>query len=282
MRLSVTSLNSATLALCAPILCWAPMPITAVTSRCGKWITVSSCISAAMCSTVTILRIMVTVHILLLLGWDKATIVLKLLMKFYKLESGEIRINNINIEDYKTDSYREKIGYVPQESLLFSGTIEENIGWGSVNPSREQIVVAAANAQALNFIDSLPDKFRTIVGEQGATLSGGERQRIALARVLMRNPHFLILDEATASLDSISEHEIMETIYKKIKKRTVIMVAHRLSTIRQCDLIYVFEKGKLAYEKMGSGDKCFLVEGDGSHRFYADDSWPVLHKMIGR
>ncbi len=177
-------------------------------------------------------------------GSGKTTL-LKLLMKFYKLESGEIRINNTNIEDYKTDSYREKIGYVPQESLLFSGTIEENIGWGSVNPSREQIVVAAANAQALNFIDSLPDKFRTIVGEQGATLSGGERQRIALARVLMRNPHFLILDEATASLDSISEHEIMETIYKKIKKRTVIMVAHRLSTIRQCDLIYVFEKGKL-------------------------------------
>lgn len=107
------------------------------------------------------------------------------------------------------------------------------------------VLESAIAAQAYPFINMLPDKFETIVGEQGATLSGGERQRIALARILMRNPDIIVLDEATASLDSISEQKIMETIYQRIKNRTVIMVAHRLSTIRECDCIFVFEHGEL-------------------------------------
>lgn len=177
-------------------------------------------------------------------GSGKSTL-LKLLMKFYKYEEGNIFINKKEITDYSNDSYRSRIGYVPQESLLFSGTIRENISWGSFDSTPERITEAAVASQAYPFINALPDKFETIVGEQGATLSGGERQRIALARILMRNPDIIILDEATASLDSISEQKIMETIYTQIKDRTVIMVAHRLSTIRDCDCIFVFDHGEL-------------------------------------
>lgn len=180
-------------------------------------------------------------------GSGKSTL-LKLLMKFYKYEEGGIFINGKEIGEYSNDSYRSRIGYVPQESLLFSGTIRENITWGCFGASPQQITDAAKSAQAYQFINSLPDKFESLVGEQGATLSGGERQRIALARILMRNPDIIILDEATASLDSISEQKIMETVYGQIKDRTVIMVAHRLSTIRDCDCIFVFEHGKLVEE----------------------------------
>lgn len=177
-------------------------------------------------------------------GSGKTTL-LKLLMKFYHCSEGKISINGTNIEDYNTQSYRTKIGYVPQESFLFSGTIGENISWGTVNPDPKKIIRCAAASRSLEFIDHMPDKFNNYVGESGSTLSGGERQRIALARVLMKNPHFLILDEATASLDSISEHYIMNTVFKKISKRTVIIVAHRLSTIKNCDIIFVFNKGHL-------------------------------------
>ena len=177
-------------------------------------------------------------------GSGKTTL-LKLLMKFYKLEKGKILINGVDIENLKTVSFREKIGYVPQESLLFSGTISENIAWGCNNADLGKIIASAIAAQAFDFIQKLPEKFNTYVGEHGSTLSGGERQRLAMARILMREPQLLILDEATASLDSISEQAIMETIFTKIKGRAVIMVAHRLSTIKNCDIIYVFDKGKL-------------------------------------
>lgn len=177
-------------------------------------------------------------------GSGKSTL-LKLLMKFYDCEKGDILINKKSITEYSNDSYRSHIGYVPQESLLFTGTISENISWGSFAVNARMISDAAIASQAYDFINSFPEKFNTIVGEHGATLSGGERQRIALARILMRNPDIIILDEATASLDSISEQKIMETIYRQIKDRTVIMVAHRLSTIRDCDCIFVFDHGKL-------------------------------------
>lgn len=177
-------------------------------------------------------------------GSGKSTII-KLLMKFYNYDEGEILIDGKDIKNISNESYRSKIGYVPQESLLFSGTIEENIAWGCENPEKKTIIASSIASQAYSFIDALPDNFSTIVGEQGATLSGGERQRIAIARILMRNPELIILDEATASLDSISEQKIMSTVYKNMKNKTVIMVAHRLSTVKNCDCIFVFDKGKL-------------------------------------
>jgi len=191
-------------------------------------------------------------------GSGKTTL-LKLLMKFYKLEEGQILINGKDISEIKTPSFREKIGYVPQESLLFTGTISENIAWGCNNAPQEKIIASAVLSQSYDFIQRLPDKFNTYVGEHGSTLSGGERQRLALARILMRNPQMLILDEATASLDSISEQAIMDTIFTRIKNRTVIMVAHRLSTIKDCDIIYVFNEGKLVEE----GTHLSLLEKKG-------------------
>ncbi len=193
-------------------------------------------------------------------GSGKSTL-LKILMKFYKTESGSVLVDGKDVCDLKTDGYRELIGYVPQESLLFSGTIAENIAWGCEVASPEMVVAAAKAAQAYDFIMNLPDKFKTVVGEHGATLSGGERQRIALARVLMRNPGIIVLDEARASLDSISEKSIMETV-NSFEGRTIIMVAHRLSTVCKCDKIFVMDKGKIVEE----GSHKELLEKNGKYK----------------
>ncbi len=194
-------------------------------------------------------------------GSGKTTL-LKLLMKFYKLEEGQILVNGTDISEVKTSSFREMIGYVPQESLLFTGTISENIAWGSETADLKKIVASAMLSQSYDFIQRLPEKFNTYVGEYGSTLSGGERQRLAMARILMRNPQLLILDEATASLDSLSEQAIMDTIFTCVKERTVIMVAHRLSTVRDCDIIYVFDQGKLVEE----GNHLSLMKKNGFYK----------------
>jgi ABC-type bacteriocin transporter len=175
-------------------------------------------------------------------GSGKSTLV-KLILKFFLFERGEITLDGQNLKDIKTYSLRSNIGYVPQEILLFSGTILENIALGSKRVSQQEILKASIAAKAHDFIAALPERYNTGVGERGATLSGGERQRIALARMILRNPKILILDEATSSLDSVSEKDIMTTIDALSKKRTTIIVAHRLSTIQNCDRIFVVEKG---------------------------------------
>lgn len=177
-------------------------------------------------------------------GSGKTTLI-KLLLKFYKPDSGDILLDEKSIRDINTASYRSFFGYVPQEILLFSGTIEENIAWGNYDVSAEDIFQAAKDAEALDFISKLNDRFSTKIGERGASLSGGERQRIALARTLLRKPKILVLDEATSSLDSISEAAIMKTIDNIEEGMTTIIVAHRLSTIKNCDKIFVLQDGKL-------------------------------------
>lgn len=177
-------------------------------------------------------------------GSGKTTL-LKLLLKFYNPESGEILLDGKNIKDINTESYRNFFGYVPQDILLFSGTIQENIAWGNYSASPEDIFNAAKDAQALDFISRLNERFATKVGEKGTSLSGGERQRIALARTLLRKPKILVLDEATSSLDSISEASIMKTIKAISKNLTTIIVAHRLSTIKNCDKIFVLKDGHI-------------------------------------
>ena len=191
-------------------------------------------------------------------GSGKTTLV-KLLLKFYTPDKGEITIDGKNIKDLTTTSYRNFFGYVPQEILLFSGTIEENIVWGNYDVTAEDIFNAAKDAEALDFISRLDERFSTKVGERGASLSGGERQRIALARILLRKPKIIVLDEATSSLDSISESAIMKTIDKIGEKTTTIIVAHRLSTIKNCDKIFVLQNGHL----IESGSHKKLLKNDG-------------------
>ena len=194
-------------------------------------------------------------------GSGKTTLV-KLLLKFYLPNEGEITLDDKNIKDLNTTSYRNCFGYVPQEILLFSGTIEENIAWGNHDSTSEEIFNAAKDSEALDFIAKLNNRFSTKVGEKGSSLSGGERQRIAIARILLRKPKILILDEATSNLDSLSEKSIMNTINNIGKKMTTIIVAHRLSTIKNCDKIFVLMNGHL----MESGNHKELIEKNGIYK----------------
>lgn len=193
-------------------------------------------------------------------GSGKSTMT-KLLMKFYETDEGSITVDGLDLKDIDTVSYRNCVGYVPQESLLFSGSVAENIQWGSGSYTMAEVVQAAKDAQADEFISKLDYRYKTTVGERGATLSGGERQRLSLARILLRKPSLMILDEATASLDSISERGIMKTVEKNCSSCTMIIVAHRLSTIKNCDRIYVFDNGSI----VESGSHEELLERHGKY-----------------
>jgi len=180
-------------------------------------------------------------------GAGKSTIV-QLLMKFYDLSSGQILIDDQNINNLNLTQLRQNIGIVPQEVLLFGGTIRENIAYGRPDATSEQIIMAAKKANAYNFIQTFPEGLDTVVGERGIKLSGGQRQRIAIARAILKNPAILILDEATSSLDSESEKLVQEAMDELMKGRTSIIIAHRLSTIRKADKILVIENGQIVEE----------------------------------
>jgi ABC-type multidrug transport system fused ATPase/permease subunit len=177
-------------------------------------------------------------------GAGKSTIV-ALLMKFYNLSSGTILIDDKNINDLNLTQLRQHIGIVPQEVLLFGGSIRENIAYGRPDANEEQIITAARKAHAYEFIQSFPEGLETLVGERGIKLSGGQRQRIAIARAILKNPAILILDEATSSLDSESEKLVQAAMDELMKNRTSIIIAHRLSTIRKADKILVIEQGRI-------------------------------------
>ncbi len=175
-------------------------------------------------------------------GAGKSTIA-SLLLRFYAIDGGEIIIDGKNIYDYDLENLRNNMSIVPQDVILFGGTIKENIAYGKPNATEEEIILAAKQANALNFIESFPEKMQTIVGERGIKLSGGQRQRIAIARALLKNPSILILDEATSSLDSESEKLVQEALEILMEGRTSIIIAHRLSTIRKADQILVLDNG---------------------------------------
>ncbi|TDE43184.1 ATP-binding cassette domain-containing protein [Flavobacterium rhamnosiphilum] len=177
-------------------------------------------------------------------GTGKSTIA-SLLLRFYTIDEGEILVDGKNIYDFDLENLRGNMSIVPQDVILFGGTIRENIAYGKPNATEEEIVTAAKQANAYNFVESFPEKFETIVGERGIKLSGGQRQRIAIARALLKNPSILILDEATSSLDSESEKLVQEALEILMEGRTSIIIAHRLSTIRSADQILVLDKGKI-------------------------------------
>jgi len=177
-------------------------------------------------------------------GAGKSTVV-QLLARFYQLDAGQISIKGKAIETYNMGYLRKQIGVVPQEVLLFGGTIRDNIRYGQPGADEEAIVQAAQQANAWEFIQGFPDGLDTLVGERGVKLSGGQRQRIAIARAILKDPRILILDEATSSLDAESESLVQGALDKLMENRTTIIIAHRLATIREVDCIYVLDKGKI-------------------------------------
>jgi len=177
-------------------------------------------------------------------GSGKSTMA-ALILQFYHPQSGFIWFDGKPASAYSLTDIRNQVAIVPQDVMLFGGSILENIAYGKLSASKEEIIQAAERANAHEFISSFPEGYRTVVGERGVKLSGGQRQRIAIARALLKNPSILILDEATSSLDSEAERLVQEALEELMKNRTSIIIAHRLSTIREADKIIVLEKGKI-------------------------------------
>ena len=159
--------------------------------------------------------------------------------------SGRILIDDSPIRDYPLTALRDRMSMVPQEVLLFGGSIAENIGYGRPGASHEEVISAAGKANAHGFISSFPDGYDTIVGERGIQLSGGQRQRIAIARAVLKDPAILILDEATSALDTESEKLVQDALDRLMKDRTSLVIAHRLSTVKNADRILVLDKGRI-------------------------------------
>ncbi len=199
-------------------------------------------------------------------GAGKSTIV-SLLLRFYEPDAGRILLDGQPAGDLDLRTVRGNMAIVPQEVLLFGGSIRDNIAYGRPAATDEEIRHAAARAHCVEFIDRFPEGFATLVGERGVKLSGGQRQRIAIARALLRDPAILILDEATSSLDSESEQLIQSALATLLENRTAFIVAHRLSTIRQCDRIYVIEAG--AVIESGPHEELIAREG-GTYRRLAE------------
>ncbi len=191
-------------------------------------------------------------------GSGKSTIV-RLLMNFYKLDQGEISVDGAAIDSYDLGAFRHNIGIVPQEVILFGGTIKENLRYGRPDASDEELKQAAIKANCWDFISSFPDGMETLVGERGVKLSGGQKQRVAIARAILKDPVILLLDEATSSLDAESEKVVQKAMDVLMEGRTSIIIAHRLSTIREVDRIYVMENGQIVEE----GTHIELTEKEG-------------------
>lgn len=191
-------------------------------------------------------------------GAGKSTI-FNLIPRFYDPTSGSICVDGTEIRGVTQSSLREQIGIVPQETLLFGGTIRENIRYGRLNASDAEIMEAAKAANAHDFIMELPDQYETIVGERGIRLSGGQRQRVAIARAILKDPRILLLDEATSSLDSESEHLVQEALARLMQNRTTVIIAHRLSTIKVAHRIAVLDKGSIL--ELGSHSELMTKDG---------------------
>jgi ABC-type multidrug transport system fused ATPase/permease subunit len=200
-----------------------------------------------------------------------------LLLKFYEPTQGNIIFDQVNSRVIELTELRRQIAFVPQDVILFGGTILENISYGNPLATQEQIMDAAKQANAHEFISRFPEAYQTIVGERGLKLSGGQRQRIAIARAILKNPAVLLLDEATSSLDSESEQLVQDALDNLMKNRTSIVIAHRLSTVRNADKIIVIDQG--AVKEVGTHE-ALMQKDKGIYRKLVDLQleWSTLEK----
>ena len=197
-------------------------------------------------------------------GAGKSTI-LNLIPRFYNCNNGDIKIDGQSIYDLKINSLRKQISLVSQDTTLFDDTIRNNISYANLNATMDEIMEAANNSFAIEFINKLPKGFDTKIGENGTRLSGGEKQRLSIARAMLKKSSIILLDEATSSLDAETEDKIQKAINLLTKNRTTIVIAHRLSTILNCDKIYVIDSGKVIDEGV---HKELLVTSPTYKNFY--------------
>ncbi|MBR2183175.1 MAG: lipid A export permease/ATP-binding protein MsbA [Acidaminococcaceae bacterium] len=197
-------------------------------------------------------------------GAGKSTVA-SLLPRFYDCDSGTIRIDGTDIKHVTLDSLRQQVGIVPQETILFNGSVYDNILYGRLDATKEEVEAAAKAANAHDFIMELPEGYNTMLGDRGVNISGGQRQRIAIARAILKDPRILILDEATSALDTESERIVQEALNRLMVGRTSIIIAHRLSTIKNADRILVLDKGKLAED--GTHDELMQKNGLYAHLY---------------
>jgi ABC-type transport system involved in Fe-S cluster assembly fused permease/ATPase subunit len=200
-------------------------------------------------------------------GAGKTTIS-RLLFRFYDVESGEIRLNGMNVAQYTQQSVRRLIGIVPQDTCLFNATVLHNVSYGDAEAPFAAVEEACRKAQILDFINALPEKWQTKVGERGLKLSGGEKQRVAIARCLLKKPPVVVLDEATSALDTLTEQLVQEAIQRlSDSKRTFIVIAHRLSTVMNAEQIIVLAKGEIL--EKGSHHELLRANGNYAQMWHA-------------
>lgn len=210
-------------------------------------------------------------------GGGKSTLC-NLIARFWDVDEGEVSLGGINVKDYSMNSLMNNFAFVFQRVYLFADTIENNIKFGNQEATHEQVVMAAKKACCHEFISQLPDGYNTVIGEGGATLSGGEKQRISIARAIMKDAPIIILDEATANVDPENEKELMEAINALTKEKTIIMIAHRLKTVRNADQIVVIDKGRIVQQ----GTHNQLMKQEGIYKRFVDSrekavSWKLAN-----